>query len=195
MRSLFKTSSLVLSAALLFACSSTAPPPPAVTGTVSSASLSSVSARASTGTFFSGSAGPSPDLRILISDKENSCSVSHFASATMLDIRIRHVAGTRTYALVDSVAKTPADGEAEADLNAVDGSCHDTVAAPATGGTVTIKTYEVNGTNKALSRVTGSVDATFAGGRIQGDFDAVLCDGPATGDATDAGPRSSVCSP
>lgn len=60
-------------------------------------------------------------------------------------------------------------------LNAVvDGSCHDKVAAAATGGTVTIKTYEINVTNKALSHVTGSVDAPFAGGHIPGDFDAVM---------------------
>jgi hypothetical protein len=194
MRSMLISSFVVLSSVLAFGCSSSSAAPSAqgssssVEGAVSTTKLASLSAVARNGKFFGG-AGPMPDgLRILISDKANTCSTSHFASSTNLDLRIRGGAiGPGTYAIVNADAKTPAAGEAEADLNAVDDACKDQLAEAAMTGTITLKVVEISVVGGGRSHVTGSVDATFNGGHIAGDFDADLCDDEPVADAGDAG--------
>jgi hypothetical protein len=169
----------LLSGTLALACSSpksTTVPVGAAQGAVHSAQMTTVSAVAR---FVDGmyQGAPTRGLRILLSDKANTCDVTHFASATMLDLRIRgQDAGPGTYPIVDSRNATPNASEAEVDFNAVDGRCKDVVAQPGTGGKVTLETVEFNITDPSASRITGSVDFDFDGGHIQGSFEAVVCD-------------------
>jgi hypothetical protein len=199
MRSMLIGSFVLLSSMVAFGCSSSGASSPeaernsSVDGAVSTAKLVSLRAVARNGKMFDG-AGPNADgLRILISDKANTCSATHFASSTNLDLRIRgNAVGPGTYAIVNASARTPAVGEAEADLNAVDGACKDLVAQAAVTGTITLKTVVISIVGDGRSHVSGSVDATFGGGHIVGDFDADLCDDvPAT--VTDASAGS--CTP
>ena len=200
MRSMLVSSFVVLSSVLAFGCSASSAAPSAqdssssVAGAVSTTKLASLSAVARNGKLFGG-AGPMPDgLRILVSDKANSCSTSHFASSTNLDLRIRGGAvGPGTYAIVNADAKTPAVGEAEADLNAVDDACKDVVAQAVMTGTITLKVVEISVVGGGRSHVTGSVDATFQGGHVSGDFDADLCDDEPVADAGEAG-EAGTCS-
>lgn len=199
MRSMLVSSFVLVSSMVAFGCSSSAAPSPAaernssVEGAVSAAKLVSLRAVARNGKLFDGAGTNAEGLRILVSDKANTCSSTHFASSTNLDLRIRGDAvGPGTYAIVDASARTPAVGEAEADLNAVDGACKDLVAEAAVTGTITLKVVEISVVGDGRSHVSGSVDATFAGGHIVGDFDADLCDDvPVT--VTDA--SASTCTP
>lgn len=181
--------SVLVASSLALGCESTVhtQPTTTVTGTVRSASLTPRSALASDGDFFNDSdGGPTRGLRIRISDKTNSCTNSHFAESTNLDLRIRASeqggSGIGTYAIVDAMEKTPGPGEAEANFDALDAVCKENVAEAATSGTIEIKTIEVNLTSPELSRITGSVDVTFAEGRLKGDFEAVYCEEDATSD-------------
>ncbi len=201
MRSFSIISFVLLSATFAFGCSapssSTNAPTGTVTGAVSSAELKTLSAVARYGTYFGTSGQPTRGLRILLSDNPNSCDITHFASATMLDVRVRGASvGPGTYPIVDAVAQTPQAGQAEADFNAVDAVCKDLVAQTGTSGNVILKTVEINLTTPSASHVSGSVDLTFAGGHITGDFDAVLCDDE-SGDAgaSNGGSSTTTCAP
>jgi len=199
MRSMLVSCFVLVSSMVAFGCSSSAAPSSkaernsSVEGSVSTAKLVSLRAVARNGKMFDG-AGPKADgLRILVSDKANTCSSTHFASSTNLDLRIRGAAvGPGTYAIVDGNARTPASGEAEANLNAVDGVCTDLLAESAMTGTITLKVVEISVVGDGRSHVSGSVDATFAGGHVVGDFDADLCDDEAV-TVTDASATS--CTP
>ncbi len=193
--------SLSLAAAILsFGCSAPAsktagPNTGSVSGAVSSAKVTTVSAVARFGNYFKDESGrPARGLRILISDRPNSCAATHFASSTNLDLRVR-AGNPGSYVIVDAAKQSPAAEQAEVDLNAVDRVCKDLVATAATGGTLHITAVEIHLTDPG-SHVTGSIDSTFAGGHIAGDFDAVLCDESAAdaGLGPDAG-SPPVCSP
>ena len=183
MHSKLIASIVLLSSLVAFGCSSPGAPSSeaernsSVEGAVSTAKLASLRAVARHGKMFEGGGTNAGGLRILISDKANTCSSAHFASSTNLDLRIRgEGVGPGTYAIVDASTRTPAAREAEADLNAVDCACKDLVAATAVTGSVTLKVVEISVVGDGRSHVSGTVDATFAGGHIVGDFDADLCD-------------------
>lgn len=116
MRSVPMVSSLVLVACLAFGCSSAAPSDPtptsSVTGAVSATSLKSMSAVTRYGEFFPTTGGTPKGLRVLVSDRPNTCSVLHFVSSTNLDLRIRgESVALGTFPIVDTNAKTAADGK------------------------------------------------------------------------------------
>lgn len=149
------------------------------TGTVGGSTLHAASAVAVYGTIATSNGAPIKGLRIRVSDKANTCSSLHNAGATIVDIAIRgDTVKIGTYAVINAGLKTPDANEAEADFNAVDGTCKDVVAQTATNGTVTI--------TQADTKIVGSLDVTFAGGHVAGDFDAELCSPTAapTGDGT-----------
>ena len=107
-------------------------------------------------------------LQIFISDKPNTCSGMNLSSATVLDVAVRgDTVKAGTYKVIDGMQKTPEDGEAVADFNSVSDACKDVVAQASTGGTVTI--------TKVDTRVTGTLDITFEGGKVSGAFEAELC--------------------
>lgn len=197
MRSSFVASTLALSSVLGVGCSSASPGSDAgtVTGAVHAAGLARpLSAVAREGTFFSGDKDTARGLRILVSDKSNTCTSTHFAGSTNIDVRIRgDNVGPGTYPIVDAAVATPASKQAEVDFDAVDGTCKDLVAEAAVRGSITIKTVEINLTDPSESRVTGSIDATFANGHVAGDFEAVFCESPAPTPAAD--PKQVACVP
>jgi hypothetical protein len=124
----------------------------------------------------------------MISDKANTCSAFHAQNSTNLSVTIPNSdAGPGTYAVANTASGPATPSQSEVDFNAVDPSCADKVAQPATSGTVTIKDVMINLTGPGDSIVSGTIDATFAGGHLTGDFDAVLCpDAPAANGGSEA---------
>lgn len=143
-----------------------------VTGTVGPATLRAVGAIARRGVL----ATPTPNnttatvrgLRLLFSDKVETCSAAHAAASIQFAVTIRGGAvGPSTYDLKDPSSRAIQEGEATADLAVTDTACRAAFSAASTGGTVTI-----TATNP---RVTGYLDVAFATGEIEGPFDAELC--------------------
>jgi hypothetical protein len=180
MRSGSALSFVLFSAAIAVGCS---PSPPAtaqvnsstVSGTVGSSALTVTSVIAEFVNFFPTAGGPPvPALRILFSNKANTCGGIHFASSTFLDVRLVAVSPVHagTFPIENAANQTPADGQAEADFDSVDGACNDVVTQTATTGSLTIK-----GAHFSASplNVAGSIDVTFAGGHFSGDFNASYC--------------------
>jgi hypothetical protein len=195
---MYRFSSIVsfalLSATLSLACSSSKNDVPAgaARGAVNSAQMTTVSAvaRVVNGMF---EGAPTRGLRIVLSDKANTCDVTHSANAAMLDLRVRgDSVGPGTYPIVDSRKMAPDRSQAEVDFNAVDPSCKDVVAQAGTGGTVTLDTVTIDLTDPSASRITGSVDFDFDGGHVAGTFEAKFCDGDAPAPAPQGQP---ACAP
>lgn len=117
-------------------------------------------------------------LRLFFSDKGNTCSELHLASATTLDVRLRstNLAPGAKFEIVDAKLATPAEGQGEADFGRVDGKCVDVASGTAQSGTIVIDTVE-HAIVGGVSHIAGSMDIVFAGGHVSGAFDAELCDG------------------
>jgi hypothetical protein len=138
---------------------------------------------------------PLTALRILFSDKVNTCGDTHFASSTILDVRLVATSSVQlgTFPIVNAASQTPADGQAEADFHSVDGTCKDVVAQTATTGSLTIKGAHLSGPKL---NVAGSIDVTFAGGHVSGNFNALFCD--TSGADASGGPEAgaiTTCTP
>lgn len=115
-------------------------------------------------------------LRLFISDKPNDCAALHVKSATMLDIVLPGADGSAaTYAIVDSNVASATTGQGEVTFNAVDDTCADKVAEAATGGSLKVTGSRVTVVGTDPSVVSGTIDATFAGGHLNGTFDAIVC--------------------
>jgi hypothetical protein len=159
--------------------SASSPSSATVSGTVAGASLAAVSAVARYATIGTNSVnGQTTEirgLRILVSNKANTCAEQHFASSTLVELTIRgDQVAPGTYTVIDPIKRVTEAGQAYADFNAVDGSCKGGVAQSSTSGTLVIQRSE--------GRVQGTVDINFAGGHLGGSFDADLCpDAPADG--------------
>jgi hypothetical protein len=170
----------------------------AIMGTVSNTPLSARSAIARYGTVATSTVnGTTTDVRgltVVISDKANTCSSFHSQGSTNLVVTIPGDAPPGTYPVVNAASSAASAGQSEVDFNAVDNTCMDTVATPATTGTVTLTSVIINVVGAGHSIVSGTLDATFAGGHLAGDFDAVLC--PDAANVTDAGPDAApTCMP
>lgn len=110
-------------------------------------------------------------LRVLISDKANSCAESHAAGASMLDMDVA-AAPLRlgAFSVVDPMLASPIEGQAAADVQSLSGSCTQLLARSSLSGAVHIS-------NLSQGAVSGSIDVVVDGGHFVGDFDAPICDG------------------
>jgi hypothetical protein len=107
-------------------------------------------------------------LRILVASKVNTCSDYHFADSTLVDVAVRgDQVAPGTYTVIDPNVATASPGQAEADFNAVDGTCKTSVAESSVSGTVVI--------SRSDTRVQGTLDITFKDGHLTGAFDTDLC--------------------
>lgn len=171
-----------------------------ISGSVANASLVPQSAIARYGTVATSTVnGVTTMVRglvITISDKPNTCSTFHAQNSTNLSIAItKDSVATGTYPIINAVDAAPTNGQAEADFNSVDATCNDVVAQAASTGQVEIThvTNVVSGPGD--SYITGTVDATFAAGRIAGKFDAVLCDDEDPDGAAAPATSGQTCAP
>ncbi len=124
---------------------------------------------------------------ILISEKPNTCSSAHLASATALELIMFGDIAPGTYDIVSFADATGASGTVVAALTGYDATCASTSASPATAGTITI-------TSASSTEIDGSANLTFADGRISGAFSAPICQ-PGSAFAPAAGAGDTICAP
>jgi hypothetical protein len=144
-----------------------------VTGTVGSSSLMGRSAVAWYGTIGSETSQGLPrdvrGLQIFISSKALNCESFTLANSVMFDLAVFGSAvAPGAYTIIATAGNTPAAGQANANYNAIDRSCNYPVSAGSVRGSLTL--------TEVGDRVTGSVDVTFQGGSVDGEFDAEFCD-------------------
>jgi hypothetical protein len=152
---------------------SDSPPEVNVTGTVGTSTLTARSAVAWYGTIGSlTSQGVMRDVRglqVFISSKALNCESFTLSNSVTFDLA---VFGTNVspgnYAIVATAGDTPEEGEANANYNAMDRSCNYSVSAGSVSGTLRLTDVD--------SRVSGSVDVSFPGGSVEGDFEAEFCE-------------------
>jgi hypothetical protein len=189
-------------------CSSPASPSPTnsaeIAGSVNNVSLKARSAIARYGTAattVNGTTTSVRELTIMISDKANTCSAFHAQDSINLFLTItKDNAGPGNYPIANTAVTAASGDQSEVDFNAVDHNCKDKVAQPATTGAVNIKNVTVSVVGPGHSIVSGTIDATFSGGHVTGDFDAVLCPDAAAADASSTGgdarsPSAQTCTP
>jgi hypothetical protein len=108
-------------------------------------------------------------LQVFISSKALNCESFTLSNAVTFDLAITGAAvDPGNYTIVPTAGDTPEAGEANANYNQMDRSCNYSVSAGSVSGT--LRLTEVD------SRVAGSVDVTFPGGSVEGDFDAEFCE-------------------
>ncbi len=186
-----------LALALLFmtACSAeptSAPDTAHLTGTVKSKVLTPKSAVAT---------ASASGLSLLISDKSNTCGVSHAQGANTIAFAIPGApVAPGTVNVTDVTQNDAGSSGASATFRAADQSCNAVVAENAASGSVTIKQVLTELGATGASHVRGTFTLVFADGDVTGDFDAVLCDGDAGAHAApsttdDAGFSTGACAP
>jgi hypothetical protein len=113
-------------------------------------------------------------LRILVSDRPNTCDTSH-ATGAFLDLAIPGAGNPGTYTVIDANRATATAGQAEADFDVATPSNRNAVAQTATSGKVVIASEKIVVVGTAPSTVDGTFDLTFPGGTLRGPFRATLC--------------------
>jgi hypothetical protein len=111
-------------------------------------------------------------LTVLVSDAKNDCSNLHTEGATSVELTIPGSASPGAYAVTGSVAGS---GQSQAHFSVVDRSCANVVDQLAPAGDIDIEHMNITIVGDQPSNVSGNVDASFAGGKLTGSFDAVIC--------------------
>jgi hypothetical protein len=137
-------------------------------------------------------------LRITLSDHTMTCGSNRAPGSTTVTLSVVPKAGadigTGSFPIVPETppSATP-NAHGLVDIHAADKACKETLAQPATTGDVTISSVNVEVVGPGDSVVSGTVNATFAGGHASGDFDAILC--PDLPDAGTNAPTEPPCVP
>lgn len=156
--------------------------PTAISGNAGGTAVKFVNAFAYYGEVYSNGTTHTRGVRLVLSDKPNTCASLHFADSMYLGMDIAgDPVPTATYALFDYLTLPRDTGPAIATVSTYDGACASTGHRGAISGSIVI-------TASSATHVRGTVDLTFATGNVTGTFDAILCVAPPP-------PRNGSCLP